>query len=513
MTLPASGAITMAQVNTEMNISPSTTAVTLNNTQVRNLAQKSSGAVTLDDLHGKYQNWITNFLVNSVQFTATSKTQDSSGNIYFVGGVNYSGSPYNVILKFNVSGVFQWGYQWPLSYSTGGDAYGITIDSTNGDIFVNGTCSGYLGSYLWVMKLNSSATQQWLKCYGVTSAGAFPQYLIPISRNGYVDSSGNFYSAFWTQGGSTQQDISGFIKLDSNGNYLTNFGCNIGSTLEFRGSNPNMSVDSSGTFAVIGTVNGATGGTYYPNIAKVNLSGSIVWQKRWPNNASMTGCNGATFDSAGNIYILYTTTVFNQNGSCLIVKLDSNGNQLWCRQITNNVSYSLAAQTPIILPNGNIAVQWNYVYQDPSTFAYTNYVGAFVYDTSGVLQFVRGINITSGDSLTYAGGGVIADAYNNIIVNAPQATSGNWKYMISKIPLTNTAAKIGTNTIGSDVYNFSAFTPGTTYSFTESDGTTTLGTMSSGTLTGYTMPTVFNPTLTATPASVSVSSQNLGGMA
>ena len=52
MTLPASGAITMAQVNTEMGLS-SSAAISLNQAGVRSLFGKASGAISLSDGHGK----------------------------------------------------------------------------------------------------------------------------------------------------------------------------------------------------------------------------------------------------------------------------------------------------------------------------------------------------------------------------------------------------------------------------------------------------------------------------
>lgn len=52
MTLPASGVITMGDVNTELGLSP-TVSIGLNDTIVRNLFVKPTGAISLDDGHGK----------------------------------------------------------------------------------------------------------------------------------------------------------------------------------------------------------------------------------------------------------------------------------------------------------------------------------------------------------------------------------------------------------------------------------------------------------------------------
>lgn len=52
MTLPASGAISLSQVNTELS-KASTALITMNDANVRSLAGKASGAIAMSDLHGK----------------------------------------------------------------------------------------------------------------------------------------------------------------------------------------------------------------------------------------------------------------------------------------------------------------------------------------------------------------------------------------------------------------------------------------------------------------------------
>lgn len=58
MALPASGQISMSQVNTELTYS-ATAQISLNDAAVRSLAGVSSGAISLNELHGKYTPFLT----------------------------------------------------------------------------------------------------------------------------------------------------------------------------------------------------------------------------------------------------------------------------------------------------------------------------------------------------------------------------------------------------------------------------------------------------------------------
>lgn len=72
MTLPASGAISMSQVATELGISA--TGLNLNDSRVRTLAGIPSGSISLNALHGK-----SNFPPLSVSAPNTSRTSSAAG--------------------------------------------------------------------------------------------------------------------------------------------------------------------------------------------------------------------------------------------------------------------------------------------------------------------------------------------------------------------------------------------------------------------------------------------------
>ena len=60
MTLPSSGPITMAQVAAELGISAS--GLSLNDSRVRQLAGKPSGAISMADLRGKSSVWVATLI-------------------------------------------------------------------------------------------------------------------------------------------------------------------------------------------------------------------------------------------------------------------------------------------------------------------------------------------------------------------------------------------------------------------------------------------------------------------
>lgn len=53
MTMPASGAVSLSQANTELRLS-ATAAITMNDTNVRNLGDKTSGAISFSDFYNRY---------------------------------------------------------------------------------------------------------------------------------------------------------------------------------------------------------------------------------------------------------------------------------------------------------------------------------------------------------------------------------------------------------------------------------------------------------------------------
>lgn len=107
MTLPASGQISMSQVNTELGYS-SSAAITLNNAAVRTLAGIASGAISLNDLHGKtYIYPIPSGLIimSADGSTPSGWTRFSGADGYFICGAGNSYSVGAAAQTWSVSSV------------------------------------------------------------------------------------------------------------------------------------------------------------------------------------------------------------------------------------------------------------------------------------------------------------------------------------------------------------------------------------------------------------------------
>ena len=190
---------------------------------------------------------------------------DSSGNSYitgyFTGTVDFGGGDVTAagsgdifVLKLNSDGTFQ----WVKTY--GGTLYdvglGIAVDSS-GNSYITGYFRGTVdfgggdvtaaGIYdIFVLKLNSSGTFQWVKTYGGTSSDG----------DGIaVDSSGNSY-------------ITGFFR----------------GTVDFGGGD----VTSAGSEDIF--------------VLKLNSSGTFQWVKTFGGTSTDYG-NDIAVDSSGNSYI------------------------------------------------------------------------------------------------------------------------------------------------------------------------------------------------------------------
>ena len=215
------------------------------------------------DSSGTFQ-WVKTFGSASSDY-GRAIAVDSSGNSYITGrireivdfgggDVTFAGGSDIFVLKLDSSGTFQWANSYgDTSFDLG---YGIAVDSS-GNSYITGNFFGTVdfgggdvtsagGSDIFVLKLNSSGTFQWVKTFGSASS----DYGYGIA----VDSSGNSY-------------ITGYY----------------GNTIDFGGGN----VTTNGNWDVF--------------VLKLNSSGTFQWVNTYGGTALDYGY-GIAVDSSGNSY-------------------------------------------------------------------------------------------------------------------------------------------------------------------------------------------------------------------
>jgi len=269
----------------------------------------------------------------AVTFGGTNNNQgesiavDSSGNIYITGyfyetvdfgggNVTSAGSTDIFVLKLNSSGTFQWVNTY------GGTSFdfgrGIAVDSS-GNIYITGyfyetvdfgggnlTSAG--GADIFVLKLNSSATFQWVSTFGSTSIDVGEDITVDSSGNsyitGYFEGTVDFGAGNVTSAGSADIFV---LKLNSSGTFqwVNTYG---GSAFDVG---MDITVDSSGNSYITGYFEGTvdfgagnvtSAGAADIFILKLNSSGAFQWVNIFGGTSTDVG-QGIAVDSSGNSYI------------------------------------------------------------------------------------------------------------------------------------------------------------------------------------------------------------------
>lgn len=196
MTLPASGQISMSDVNTELLLT-STATISLNDSAVRTLAGVSSGAISLDNLHGK-----TNRVSIYITIASNAANYEVKSNV----GSTYIAGKSDVYVTVN-SGV------WVYGSSTGyygmyirNFAAGDTVTLINNGLIVGagGAGGGYANTYpagaggnaLYVNGVTTRITNNYV-IYGGGGGGGEGQGVYSSGR------SGTFYYSGGGGGGGT----------------------------------------------------------------------------------------------------------------------------------------------------------------------------------------------------------------------------------------------------------------------------------------------------------------------
>lgn len=276
----------------------------------------------------QWQRYINNSYAYATQFKYT--TVDSTGKLIVTGALtNSSGSDLEApVIQLTTSGTINWQQVRRINSSSYLQNYQIVVDSSN-NIYVNGRYNDSSGNNAWFMQsYSSSGSLNWANIYpsSVTTTA--------FQGNGvtYDSYSGNLYWNGFTSVSS--QTLAVLLKTDTSGNLLAQYGRYASNSSEdIRGIE--VVTDSSGNVYSLCSWLSSTGIAGY-FVLKYDSSGNFVWGRRYTYSSGPLNVGSIALDSSGNIY---TTSYVDIPGSgyiSLIAKMNSSGSLVYQNQIVNN---------------------------------------------------------------------------------------------------------------------------------------------------------------------------------
>ncbi len=230
--------------------------------------------------------------------------------------------------------------QWTQQLGSQGDDYAFSIAADRlGGIYMAGLTFGDLGSSnagiddAWLAKYDTSGNQLWTKQLG-TSEGDRAYKM-------NTDSAGNIYLTGTTKGilgKNSAGDWDAWIgKYDSNGNQLWIQELGSATTDESSSTATDNAGNTYLTGATWGNLAGSNAGKWDAWIAQYDSNGNQVWAKQI-GTPEEDHSYAIAVDNQGNAYLAgYTQgNLFAPNAGnwdAWIAKYDRNGNQIWAQQI------------------------------------------------------------------------------------------------------------------------------------------------------------------------------------
>ena len=227
-------------------------------------------------------------------------TIDSFGDIYIT-GYTQTNTPnlYNMILiKYNITGSYQWNKIWTYSSQSFGKS--IAIDPS-GNVFITGFYYGGAGSNMFVVKYDNIGNYKWETRWGIRHYS--------FGTDLAFDSEGNLFVSGSTYYSGESSDLC-FWKIEGQG------GNPIYYRIYDRSSDNDanaIAIDSSDNVFLLGSIGNDFLGTNKIYLVNYDKNGDFQYYEQWGDNLDDIGY-GIALNNYDTIYVCGTTESYAANG-------------------------------------------------------------------------------------------------------------------------------------------------------------------------------------------------------
>lgn len=309
----------------------------------------------------------------------------------------------------SAGGPYWFAYFTPIAASTGP----YTLPNSSGGLYVAGTSyaeSPYTGLVPFFTSLNANGTPQFRKILADTSNISVPGFAAAADTSGYVY-------------------IHGYYVTSPYKTFLAKYAPDgvLQWQQQYSASGVSLATDNNTAIAIspqnsiyLTGMDDYTFGSTYPQIIKLNTSGAIQWQYKFPDVSTNDSSESyVAADPADNVYLTYPINAPSGSDGTLVVKLNSSGTIQWQRLLydagfsSSNVGIGPAG---IAADASNVYVV-SFYRTGSGTYSYQYLIAK--YNSSGTLQWQRLYNPGNGIP-----SGIAVDASGNVYVTGNRTVIG-----------------------------------------------------------------------------------------